>query len=132
FSAELGQKTDEIQKRLWADLERIRLDYERLIFSELKTIRQRALLAPATAAPVQPAPPMELPFDYGRFAERFRGTEEYVKANQELYRPISNGKSRALDLGCGRGELLAIMPALGVSAKGTDRSDATIGLCTHK
>ena len=36
-----GSRCD-IQKRLWADLERIRLEYERLIHSELKTIRQRA------------------------------------------------------------------------------------------
>jgi 2-polyprenyl-3-methyl-5-hydroxy-6-metoxy-1,4-benzoquinol methylase len=132
FTAELGQKTDEIQKRLWADLERIRLDYERLIFSELKTIRQRSLLTPAAAPPALPAPPMELPFDYGRFAERFRGTEEYVKANQQLYRPIFTGKSNVLDLGCGRGEFLEMMRDLGVPAKGIDLSDESIALCKHK
>src|SRR6185503_2695482 len=93
FTAELGQKTDEIQKRLWVDLEKIRLDYERLIFSELKTIRQRSLLTPPPTPAATPAPPMELPFDYGRFAERFRGTEEYVKSNQQLYRPLFTGKS---------------------------------------
>ena len=32
----------DIQQRLWADLERIRLEYERLIHSELRIIRQRA------------------------------------------------------------------------------------------
>jgi O-antigen chain-terminating methyltransferase len=132
FTAELGQKTDEIQKRLWADLERIRLDYERLIFSELKTIRQRALLAPQ-AAPSTPAPPPpELPFDYGRFAERFRGTEEYVKANQELYRPLFMGRSNVLDLGCGRGEFLEMMREIGVSARGIDLSDESVALCRHK
>jgi O-antigen chain-terminating methyltransferase len=132
FTAELGQKTDEIQKRLWADLERIRLDYERLIFSELKTIRQRSLLAPADAPVALPEPPVELPFDYGRFAERFRGTEEYVKANQQLYRPIFTGRSNVLDLGCGRGEFLEMMRELGVSAKGIDLSDESVALCKHK
>ncbi|HJZ95187.1 MAG TPA: hypothetical protein VKE70_01695, partial [Candidatus Solibacter sp.] len=42
FEGALERFSGEIQKRLWADLERIRLEYERLIFSELKTIRQRA------------------------------------------------------------------------------------------
>jgi 2-polyprenyl-3-methyl-5-hydroxy-6-metoxy-1,4-benzoquinol methylase len=132
FTAELAQKTDEIQKRLWVDLERIRLEYERLIFSELKTIRQRALLTPPSAPATAPPPPGELPFDYGRFAERFRGTEEYVKANQQLYRHLFTGKMNVLDLGCGRGEFLEMMRELGVGAKGIDLSDESIALCRHK
>jgi 2-polyprenyl-3-methyl-5-hydroxy-6-metoxy-1,4-benzoquinol methylase len=132
FTAELGQKTDEIQKRLWADLERIRLEYERLIFSELKTIRQRSLLAAASPPPSAPAEENALPFDYGRFAERFRGTEEYVKSNQEFYRPLFTGKLNVLDLGCGRGEFLEMMREIGAPAKGIDLSDESIALCLHK
>lgn len=134
FTAELDRNTDDIQKRLWADLERIRLEYERLIFSELKTIRQRAVLAPAPATAPSPVAAAEnpLPFDYGRFAERFRGTEEYVKANQQLYRPLFTGKLNVLDLGCGRGEFLEMMRELGVPAKGIDLSDESIALCRHK
>ncbi len=132
FTAELDKKTDDIQKRLWADLERIRLEYERLIFSELKTIRQRAMLAPQTPPAVASGKPPELPFDYGRFAERFRGTEEYVKANQEFYRPLFTGRLNVLDLGCGRGEFLEMMRELGVQAKGIDLSDESIALCRHK
>jgi 2-polyprenyl-3-methyl-5-hydroxy-6-metoxy-1,4-benzoquinol methylase len=132
FTAELGQKTDEIQKRLWADLERIRLEYERLIFSELKTIRQRSLLAAASPPPSAPAEENALPFDYGRFAERFRGTEEYVKSNQEFYRPLFTGKLNVLDLGCGRGEFLEMMREIGAPAKGIDLRDESIALCLHK
>ena len=33
-----------------------------------------------------------LDFDYGRFAERFRGTEEYVKAGQQFYLPYFRGQ----------------------------------------
>ncbi len=132
FTAELDKKTDDIQKRLWVDLERIRLDYERLIFSELKTIRQRALLQPQAPAIAPPSETPELPFDYGRFAERFRGTEEYVKSNQQLYRPIFTGHSSVLDLGCGRGEFLEMMRDLGVTAKGIDLADESIALCRHK
>jgi 2-polyprenyl-3-methyl-5-hydroxy-6-metoxy-1,4-benzoquinol methylase len=132
FTAELGMKTDEIQKRLWADLERIRLEYERLIFSELKTIRQRAMLAPAPPQPGIATEETSLPFDYGRFAERFRGPEEYVKSNQQLYRPLFTGKMNVLDLGCGRGEFLEMMREIDVRAKGIDLSDESIALCLHK
>jgi len=86
FEGALERFTLDIQKRLWADLERIRLDYERLIYSELKTIRQRAQITgasqksdPAAAPPATPSL-VEMGFDYGRFAERFRGTEEYVNS----------------------------------------------------
>ena len=86
----------DIQKRLWADLERIRLEYERLIHSELKTIRQRAASRRRLAGRATPdgragAAAPALGFDYGRFAERFRGTEEYVKAGQQFYLPYFAG-----------------------------------------
>jgi O-antigen chain-terminating methyltransferase len=135
FSAEVDLKTNELQKRLWADLERIRLEYERIIFSELKTIRQRAMVSaqPTAASSAVPSgPSAELPFDYGRFAERFRGTEEYVKANQELYRPYFEGKLNVLDIGCGRGEFLEMMRDAGVRAKGIDLSDESVATCRHK
>jgi O-antigen chain-terminating methyltransferase len=48
----------DIQKRLWADLEKIRQEYERLIHSELRIIRQRLLPAsPTPAAAAAPARP---------------------------------------------------------------------------
>ena len=47
----------EIQQRLWADLERIRLEYERLIHSELRLVRQRAALH---APEPRPPPPRRL------------------------------------------------------------------------
>ena len=135
FTAELDLKTAEIQKRMWADLERIRLEYERLIYSELRTIRQRAMISAPSTPSVQPAdgaPAAPLGFDYGRFAERFRGTEEYVKATQEFYRPYFAGKTNVLDLGCGRGEFLELLRDLGVPGRGIDLSDESVAICRHK
>jgi 2-polyprenyl-3-methyl-5-hydroxy-6-metoxy-1,4-benzoquinol methylase len=135
FTAELDQKTSEIQQRMWADMERIRLEYERLIHSELRTIRQRAMIQPAAAAP-QPSGDREgamaLTFDYGRFAERFRGTEEYVKASQQFYRPYFTARENVLDLGCGRGEFLELCRELGVPARGIDLSDESVAICRAK
>jgi O-antigen chain-terminating methyltransferase len=135
FTAALERFSVDIQKRLWADLERIRLDYERLIYSELKTIRQRAAVAPpaAAAGPVPEAGgALPLGFDYGRFAERFRGTEEYVKAGQEFYLPYFRACRNVLDIGCGRGEFLEMMRSADVPAKGIDLGEESVALCRHK
>ena len=133
FEAALERFGSDIQKRLWADLEKIRLDYERLIHSELKTIRQRArITAPVPEAAPPPAQaanvPVEETFDYGRFAERFRGTEEYVKTGQRVYLPLFEGRREVLDIGCGRGEFLQMVPG----AKGIDLSEESVAICRSK
>jgi len=135
FTGALERFSLDIQKRLWADLERMRTDYERLIHAELKIIRQRAatgfapLLDPPRPAAAPPAPPA---LDYTRFAERFRGTEEYVKAGQQLYLPYYQSCRNVLDIGCGRGEFLEMMRAAGVPAKGIDLDAESIATCRAK
>jgi O-antigen chain-terminating methyltransferase len=143
FMAALERSGMEIQKRLWADLERIRLEYERLIFSELRTIRQRVQITAASAAVAAAPPgpesapaahhaPAPVGFDYGRFAERFRGSEEYVKSGQQLYLPYFAACRNVLDIGCGRGEFLEMMHAARVPAKGIDLSEESVATCRHK
>lgn len=78
-----------------------------------------------------PAPPLPH-FDYGRFAERFRGTEEYVKSRQAFYLPYFQGRSSVLDIGCGRGEFLELMKAAGVPARGIDLSAESVAICRGK
>jgi O-antigen chain-terminating methyltransferase len=141
FAAGLERNSLEIQKRLWADLERIRLEYERLIFSELRTIRQRVQVTGTSrtaaggsvpgdrSAAANPAPPA---FDYGRFAERFRGSEDYVKRGQRMYAPYFAGCRNVLDIGCGRGEFLETMREAGVPARGIDLDEESVATCRHK
>jgi len=83
------------------------------------------------AAPNEVAPPA-MSFDYGRFAERFRGTEEYVKAGQLIYLPLFTGATDVLDIGCGRGEFLEMMRSAGIPARGIDLSEESIATCRHK
>jgi O-antigen chain-terminating methyltransferase len=137
FTAELERQGNDIQRRLWADMEKVRTEYERLIYSELKTIRQRAMIQAQPPLPdgrgsVAAVKQQELGFDYGRFAERFRGTEEYVKAGQAFYEPYFRGRQNVLDLGCGRGEFLELMRSIGVPAKGVDLGQESIALCRAK
>jgi 2-polyprenyl-3-methyl-5-hydroxy-6-metoxy-1,4-benzoquinol methylase len=138
FMAAMERHGAEIQQRLWADLERIRLEYERLIYSELRTIRQRAAVQASAPRPDvsgsdqsrerEPA----VQFDYGRFAERFRGTEEYVKSAQAVYEPHFRGRRNVLDIGCGRGEFLERMRDIGAGARGIDQSEESVAICRHK
>jgi 2-polyprenyl-3-methyl-5-hydroxy-6-metoxy-1,4-benzoquinol methylase len=125
------------QRRLWSDLESVRLEYERLIHAELRVIRQRAAVgATAAAEPAAtqaPRPsPAPLDFDYGRFAERFRGSEDYVKKGQQFYLPYFTGRRSVLDIGCGRGEFLELMRDAGVEARGIELSQESVDLCRHK
>lgn len=132
----------DIQQRLWADLEKIRQEYDRLIHTELRLIRQRtpaSVISPAAAvlpaAPVPVTTPPELPaagFDYGRFAERFRGPEEYVKRNVEFYKPFFADCDNVLDIGCGRGEFLGLMRDQGIAARGIDLSDESVAQCRQR
>ncbi len=128
----LDRANIDIQKRLWSDMEKIRQEYDRLIHTELRLIRQRT---PA-AAPAPPATtPSEIPaagFDYGRFAERFRGPEDYVTRNVEFYRPFFANCESVLDIGCGRGEFLSLMRDYGVAARGIDLSEESVAQCMQK
>jgi len=135
--SQLDRTNIEIQKRLWADLEHIRVEYEALIHTELRVIRQRAGapgqpgIAPAQPA-LQAAAEDALPFDYGRFAERFRGSEDYVKNGQKFYLPYFTDRKDVLDIGCGRGEFLDLMREAGVAARGIDLSAESVDRCRQK
>jgi O-antigen chain-terminating methyltransferase len=134
YTGALERSNSDIQKKLWADLNRIRTEYEALIHSELRILRQRAgYLAQTGAAPRRELPQAEPPMlDYVRFTERFRGSEEYVKSGQKFYVPYFAGRKEVLDIGCGRGEFLELMREAGVPARGIDLNPESVGLCSGK
>jgi O-antigen chain-terminating methyltransferase len=122
----------DIQKRLWRDMEQIRQEYERLIHNELRVVRQRVrgfANSPDHGAAEPTSGEPSYGFDYGRFAERFRGTEEYVRRNIEFYKPYFAGCENVLDIGCGRGEFLSLMREQGVAARGIDLSAECVAQC---
>jgi O-antigen chain-terminating methyltransferase len=141
FTAALERSAIDIQKRVGADMERFRLDYERLIRSELRIIRQRLQIGGAGGAPgPEGTPPPVLAgqgsapvaLDFARFAERFRGPEEHVKAQQRLYLQNFAGCQNVLDIGCGRGEFLEIMREAEIPAVGIDLSQESVATCRLK
>jgi 2-polyprenyl-3-methyl-5-hydroxy-6-metoxy-1,4-benzoquinol methylase len=128
YLVSLERSAKDIQQRLWSDLERIRLEYERMIHYELRLIRQRSPQAPPVEA--QTATRQDFAeFDYTRFAEKFRGSEEYVKEGQRFYLPFFQGCQSVLDIGCGRGEFLELMRDTGIPAHGIDLDTASVELC---
>ncbi|MGC8794177.1 MAG: class I SAM-dependent methyltransferase, partial [Bryobacteraceae bacterium] len=134
FVTELERSVIEVQKRLWADLEKVRLEFERLIHQELKLIRQRATAGRAEPLPLPSAalPQRAFTTDWLKFAERFRGSEDYVKAQQRFYVPLFQCCRAVADLGCGRGEFLELMREAGVPARGVDCNQEAVALCRSK
>ncbi len=127
FRGELERGATEIQKKLWADLEKIRLEYERLIHNELRVVRQRIPLTPLEERGAAVARVAPQAFDYQRFADRFRGSEEYVRSKLQFYAPFFEGRREVLDIGCGRGEFLEM-----VKGRGIDLSEESVAYCRRK
>jgi len=123
----------EIQQRLWQDLEKVRIEFERLIHSELRLLRQRAARLDPIAPPAAPvAQAGEPPVDPLAFALRFRGSEEEIRRRQTFYVPYFRGAGQVLDLACGRGEFLELLREAGVNARGVDLDPACVEICRAK
>jgi O-antigen chain-terminating methyltransferase len=140
FHAALERHGFDIQTRLWADLEKLRSELERTIHSELRIIRQRAQIGAAVAALPAESSARDrggesqghIPLDYSKFAERFRGSEEYVKSGQRFYLPYFEGCRNVLDIGCGRGEFLEMMRDAAIPARGIDIDAESVAGCRLK
>lgn len=131
----LDRTTVDIQKRLWVDLEKIRHQYERLIQSELRIIRQRLQpreLERMNGAASQPTSETTRALDYQWFAERFRGSEPTIRESQRYYIPLFQNIGRVLDLGCGRGEFLELLREAGIEARGIDDDAESVAYCQSK
>lgn len=69
---------------------------------------------------------------YLELERRFRGTETEIAERISRYLPVLEGRDEVLDLGCGRGEALALLAARGVAARGVDFSAAMVEECRKK
>lgn len=135
FTSELDSRTLDIQKRLWQDMEKIRGEYDRLIHTELRLLRQKlAVSRAAPEIPVATPTSQEYPgVDWAGFAERFRGSEERIREQQKCYvARFSGAPGQILDIGCGRGEFLEAAKAAGIAARGVDHSPESVALCRSK
>ena len=86
-----------------------------------------------TAAPAS-ADAMIGSFDYFDFESAFRGESARVRQALERYLVYFPGPESGpvLDLGCGRGEFLALLRARGIPASGVDRDPEMIARCREQ
>jgi SAM-dependent methyltransferase len=69
---------------------------------------------------------------YVGFEDQFRGAPQEIAARQQEYVEIFAGATDVLDIGCGRGEFLALLQERGVRARGIDVNDSMVEVCRHK
>ncbi len=62
------------------------------------------------------------PFQYADFEQRFRGGQQAVRDQLKAYIPLFSEHEPVLDLGCGRGEFVAMLLESGIAAEGVDLS----------
>jgi 2-polyprenyl-3-methyl-5-hydroxy-6-metoxy-1,4-benzoquinol methylase len=132
FERSMALQNEDLQRRFWEELSRVRVEYERMIHSELRLLRQRAALAQAAGQVAQSAPADFANVDWLKFADRFRGTEESVRERQQMYASRFREHAPVLDIGCGRGEMIQILQDAGITARGIDSNDDSIALCAAK
>jgi SAM-dependent methyltransferase len=75
----------------------------------------------------QPAAISSDDLTYVAFEDEFRGSDETIHERLRAYVPIFAGASDVLDLGCGRGELLAALKQAGIRARGVDANAEMAG-----
>jgi SAM-dependent methyltransferase len=80
-------------------------------------------LAPAAASSTAPA------FDYFAFESRMRGPRSLILERQQQYVDTFREAAPVLDVGCGRGEFLALLREAGVEARGVDLDADMVAFC---
>ncbi len=71
-------------------------------------------------------------YRYLAFEDQFRGSAESVQARVRDYVPIFHGRSGVVDLGCGRGELLAALKTAGIEARGVDTNPRMVAVAREQ
>ena len=96
-------------------------------------------VAAGDADPGNDAPPPAAPaaadldaYQYICFEDVFRGASEEIAKRQRAYLPYFEGASDVLDIGCGRGEFLALLRDDGIAARGVDTNAEAVERCRER
>jgi SAM-dependent methyltransferase len=66
---------------------------------------------------------------YVGFEDQFRGSQDDIRGRVAEYLPIFRGVQNVVDLGCGRGEFLALLRENGIDGRGVDINEAMVEVC---
>lgn len=108
----LSERVDVAAARAEAADRRVRELEERLLRLER---RGREAVGTVAAQPRQDAVP-----DYFAYEARMRAPAQEIRERQRPYVDLLRGHEPVLDVGCGRGELLALLRDAGIDARGVD------------
>ena len=81
---------------------------------------QQSTVSSQQAEPSALSPQPLFDYQYVAFEDRFRGSDDEIREKLRAYVPLFAGAGDVLDIGCGRGEFLALLKAAGVGARGVD------------
>lgn len=106
---------------------------------DLRERLEKGVSPEGAAAPSVPASTVvgsrdvERTLDYLSFENRFRGSVEEISRRQRSYVEFFRGApGRVLDLGCGRGEFLALLREGNIDSYGIDRHPDMVALCREQ
>ena len=69
---------------------------------------------------------------YVGFEDRFRGSTDDIRQRVSEYLPLFQGARDVLDIGCGRGEFLALLREQGIPARGIDSNGSMVDVCRQQ
>jgi len=96
---------------------------------------QSAVTSQQSAVGPQPPAPSPQPlsdYQYVAFEDRFRGSDDEIREKLRAYVPLFAGAGDVLDIGCGRGEFLALLKDAGVGARGVDTNSEMIAAACER
>lgn len=140
---ELMQHNDALFSRVDQKLDRVRRESRDLLaslgaaLSVVETAERAAPSGEPAAAPTSSTTPADLvrlrdEHAYLELERRYRGTEEEIGERISIYLPWLIERSPVLDLGCGRGESLALLRTRGIAGRGVDSSARMVDLCGER
>jgi SAM-dependent methyltransferase len=137
WDAYAGNHATTVFKSLQWKIEKLEAEYSNLKtllvhFAELETKLDRLLesfdrnATPETAAGLRAVKEQLSPIQYADFEKRFRGGSEEISLRLARYLPLFPADGEVLDVGCGRGEFLALLRDSGRRHLGLDLSDSML------
>jgi 2-polyprenyl-3-methyl-5-hydroxy-6-metoxy-1,4-benzoquinol methylase len=91
-----------------------------------------ATSAPAAVAAIAAADAQLDDYKYVGFEDAFRGADAVIEERLRAYVPLFAGQSPVLDIGCGRGEMLAALKAADIDARGIDLNTAMVAVARER
>jgi SAM-dependent methyltransferase len=123
----LQRATEMLKRELVESRESLVDSRESFVASRRSPVDSRQSSVGSRRSPAASHRPLD-DYQYVGFEDRFRGSDEDIRAKLRAYLPVFAGASDVLDLGCGRGEFLALLEAEGVRATGVDANHEMVAV----